>query len=78
MKLQIFALLIANFAIAKQLKTTWVDECSQIVDEDLYIYCDFSIVKQFNEHTKLVVLTVLCTYIQTITMYGTLENQHNL
>ena len=78
MKLQVFALLIANFAIAKQLKTTWVDECSQIVDEDLCIYCDFSIVKQFNEHTKLVVLTVLCTYIQTITMYGTLENQHNL
>ena len=44
----------------------------------ILIYCDISIVKQFNEHTKLVVLTVLCTYIQTITMNGTLENQHNL
>ena len=41
----------------------------------LHIYCDFAIVKQF---TKLVVLTMLCTYIQAITLPGTPEIQHNL
>ena len=44
----------------------------------LHIYGDFATVKQFNKFTKLAVLTVLCTYIQALTLLGTPEIQHNL
>ena len=44
----------------------------------LYIYCDFATMKHFNKSTKLVVLTVLCTYIQAITLPGTPKIKHNL
>ena len=44
----------------------------------LHIYYDFAAGKQFKKFTKLVVLTVLWTYIQALTLTGTPKIQHNL